>query len=166
MIYGSEGYKNFRNSIITQLGGTWLFLEDCPTGLQSKYFPDLIEQAIEEYQNSKEEGGGGPVRKPVREYSAPVIDKIGDRYYFIAGRDQVHLLNHEKIEDQKFSRKLTEIDLEQMEVEIVWTGSTYEYENDEKEAFSLLCSIITKMNMMQDEEYHSVILGEYLVRAT
>ena len=161
VVYSYDGYKTFRNSIITQLGGVWLFLDDCPTHLQNKYFPDLIEQAIEVFQANNESAGDDSAKKPLKEFSKPVVEKIGDRYFFIAGSDQIFHLNDQKNDDEPFAIKLSREEVEELEVQIVWTGSSqYEYDVDEKEAFDLLCSIIHKMNLMQDEQFHSVILGK------
>ena len=160
--YAHDSYKNYRNSIITQLGDIWLFLEDCPTHLQNKYFPDLIEQAIEEYQENKTSDQAATCGKPTKEFNTPETCKIGESYYFIAGSDEIYLLNHRKTEDDKFSSKLSEADLEELEVEIIWTGSKqFKYETDEKKAFTLWCSIIHKMNLQQPEENHSFPVGEH-----
>ena len=79
--------KKSRNSVITQLGGTWLFLENCQN--HNKYFPDLIEQSIEAWQELNE-AEDAPERKPVKEFNKPEIEKIGENYYFIAGLKFLH----------------------------------------------------------------------------
>ena len=80
--YTDEGMKKSRNSVITQLGGTWLFLENCQN--HNKYFPDLIEQSIEAWQELNE-AEDAPERKPVKEFSKPKLEKMNENYYFIAG---------------------------------------------------------------------------------
>ena len=78
----------------------------------------------------------------------------------IAGSDQVHWLNHQKTEDDKFSRRLTQEEISELPLEIIWTGSQkFVFENDEKECFTLVFTIIGNMNEMQDSRYHSYPLG-------
>ena len=168
MKYGAESQKNWRNAVITQLGGIWLFLEDCLTSHNNKYFPDLVEQAIEEYQNIKngDAGQAGFVRKETREVSKPEIIKLGEKYFFIAGNNNIFHLNHVKAEDDKFARKLTKEEIDDLHVEIIWTGSEQiMYEDDEKTAFTILCSIIEKMNHMQDPQFYSFPLGRHCTTA-
>ena len=157
--YTPEAMKNSRNSVITQLGGVWLFLEDCPTQYQNKYFPDMIEQAVEAWQDANLLSDA-PKRKPMKEMSKPQIVQIDGSYYFVAGAEEVHMLNHKKTPDDVFSRKLSKDEIQNLSLEIIWTGSTkYKYENDEKEAFKLLGEIFEKMNLMQDPKFYSFPLG-------
>ena len=108
-------------------------------------------------------GTGNNERKPRRECSKPMVEKVGGKYYFVGGPDQVHLLNHEQKDDEEYSRRLSEAELSELPVEIVWTGNeTKDFSNQEEEAFSLLVSIIRNMNLMQDTSFHSFPLGDYI----
>ena len=162
MNYTDDRMNKSRNSIITQLGGIWLFLEDCPTHHQNKYFQDFIEQRIEDWQEDQD-SQENVERKPMKEFSKPEVLKIGSSYFFIAGTDQIFLLNHEYNKETElnfFSRKLSEEDIANLDVDIIWTGiKRFDFCDDEEEAFSLLNLIITKMNLMQEEEVYSFPLG-------
>ena len=152
-----------RNSVITQLGGTFLFLEDCPTHHQNKHFPDFIEQHVQEWQEHNTGGINDDNRKPMKEFSKPEVVKIRENYYFVSGMKQIFQLNHEHKfdgENDFLAKKLSQEEIKDLEVEIIWTGNQeFNFEVDEKEAMRLLASIIHNMNLMQEDKFYSYPLG-------
>ena len=88
---------------------------------------------------------------------------IGDKYYWIAGAEEVHLLNHKRsIGDKtKYSKKLSKEEISELPVDLIYLGSdTTVFINDEEEAFTKLVGIIYKMNLMQDPQFVSFPLGK------
>ena len=159
-------YKS-RNTVITQLGGTFIFLENCSTRNQNRYFPDFIEQHVEDWQDTQASDAAAADRKPIEEIDKPSVIKIVDSYFFVAGANQVYRLNHKysvdsESDDDFLAQRLTEAEIEALAVELIWRGASdkFEFSDDEKEAATLLVTIIRNMNLAQkDETFHAFPLG-------
>jgi hypothetical protein len=102
------------------------------------------------------------------EFHSPRVDKIGEKYYWVAGQSEVHHLNHHKSEEANYySMKLSKEEIEELPVVIIYTGfDHYSYSNDEEKAFAILLEIIALMNSMQDPLWHSFPLGKNRSRIT
>ena len=126
-----------------------------------QYFPDFIDQQIQKFDETH--NPAITTRKNILELSSPSVEKIGDAYYWIAGSAEVHLLNHERNEENKFyARKLSPDEIAQLPVEIVYVGQeNLIFLDDEEKAFTILVSIIEKMNSMQDPKFVSFPLGKF-----
>ena len=127
-----------------------------------QYFPDFIDQQIQKFDETN--NPALTTRKNILELSSPSVEKIGDAYYWIAGSEEVHHLNHEKNEENKFyARKLSPDEIADLPVEIVYVGeeNLITFLDDEEKAFTNLVSIIEKMNSMQDPKFVSFPLGKF-----
>ena len=74
------------------------------------------------------------------EFHSPRVEKIGEKYYWVAGQSEVHHLNHHKSEEANYySMKLSKEEIEELPVVIIYTGfDHYSYSNDEEKAFAIL----------------------------
>ena len=102
------------------------------------------------------------------EFHSPRVEKIGEKYYWVAGQSEVHHLNHLKSEEANYySMKLSKEEIEELPVVIIYTGfDQNSYSNDEEKAFAILLEIIALMNSMQDPLWHSFLLGKNRDRIT
>ena len=130
-----------------------------------QYFPDFIDQQIQKFDETN--NPAITTRKTILELSSPEVEKIGDAYYWIAGSGEVHLLNHERNAENKFyARKLSPDEIADLPVEIVYVGNeNFIFLDDEERAFTILVSIIEKMNSMQDPKFVSFPLGKFWIKS-
>ena len=92
----------------------------------------------------------------------PSLHQIDDHFYWIAGPEQMFILNHEKTKNgDSYARKLGVEEILCLPVDIVYVGNEGpHYLDDEEEAFTRLVKIIENMNMMQDPDFVSFPLGD------
>ena len=71
------------------------------------------------------------------EFHSPRVEKIGEKYYWVAGQSEVHHLNHLKSEEANYySMKLSKEEIEELPVVIIYTGFDHNsYSNDEEKAY-------------------------------
>ena len=103
----------------------------------------------------------GP-RKKILEFDKPKIKKHDDKYYWVAGPSEIHLLTYYRSEAENyFSKKLSDEEIQELPFDVIYTGQTTKsYSNDEEEAFKIILSIIDEMNAMQEPEWYSFSLGK------
>jgi hypothetical protein len=108
-----------------------------------------------------------PKRKPILEFPKPKVEKIDEKYYWVAGPGEVHLLNHEKSEEANFySMKLSQEEIDELPVTIIYTGLEFAtYSNDEETALGILLQIIDLMNSMQEAKWQSFPLGKTAINS-
>ena len=136
-----------------------MHIQKSPKFLQ--HFPEFIDQQLKIWADNRQPADNN--RKETLELSSPSIKLIGDKYYWIAGAEEVHLLNHKRsIGDKtKYSKKLSKEKISELPVDLIYLGSdTTVFINDEEEAFTKLVGIIYKMNLMQDPQFVSFPLGK------
>ena len=93
----------------------------------------------------------GPVdKRSVRTYTRPQLDKIGDCYYYIAS---------DIFDVTEQAKKMSEEEVKEMPVKVIYSGPVIDFLTDEKECFTLLMEIIKKFNLMQSDEFYSFPLG-------
>ena len=95
------------------------------------------------------------------ELRQPSIQQIDGAFYWIAGPEEIFILNHKRNNnDDRYARKLGPEEILCLPVDIVYVGEdTPRYLDDEEEAFAKLVKIIENMNLMQDKEFVSFPLG-------
>ena len=89
--------------------------------------------------------------KKVLELSKPSIQKIGEEFYWIAGSEEVFLLNTKRSTNgQDYAKKLRAEEILTLPIDLVYVGDEGpHYLDDEEEAFTKLVKIIENMNMMR-----------------
>ena len=91
--------------------------------------------------------------RPLKEYTKPTIEKIGTRHYFVA--TDIYDLT-------RWGHKLDEQELAELPIRHCYNGKEVAYQNDRREAFTILMRIVNNANKMQDPEFYSFILGMFL----
>ena len=115
----------------------------------------FVEQKLEIFEESNNKENNRDVR-PLLELTQPDIRVIEDRHFFISGPQNVYLLNT----GDSFAHKLSMDEIQELPVEIVYTGEQKpDYLDDEKNALEIIIKIIRKMNMMQTSQIYSFPLG-------
>lgn len=112
----------------------------------------IAEQQIEEAENSRA-ANHGPDGKNCLEVNEVDVYKVGEKYYFIAGAKDVFILN----EEDKYSSKLSENDIEDLDFCVVWLGQPVKTQfesNDEKAMLALVNIIAEYSSLVKKEEYH------------
>ena len=69
-----------------------MHIQKSPKFLQ--HFPEFIDQQLKIWADNRQPADNN--RKETLELSSPSIKLIGDKYYWIAGAEEVHLLNHKR----------------------------------------------------------------------
>ena len=65
--------------------------------------------------------------------------------------------------DDVLARMITEQEKNELDVHVIWTGDKeIDFEANEEEAINLLAVIITKMNLMQDQQFYSYPLASFM----
>ena len=64
----------------------------------------------------------------------------------------------------KEATKLSEEDIEELPVRIMYSGPVREYSTDEKRCYEVLMDILDKFNLMQNPEFYSFPLGRGKLR--
>ena len=125
-----------------------------------QYFPDFIDQQLKIWDEKNRPGDTN--RKKILELSSPSIQQIDGKFYWIAGAEEVHLLNHERTvgSGASYARKLGTEEIAELPIELVYVGpDTIGFINDEEKAFTNLVGILERMNLMQDPKFVSFPLG-------
>ena len=96
-------------------------------------------------------------RKPVMEIKKPCLEMIDKKFYWIAGQEEVFLLNN----GNTFAYKMSPEEIGEMSVELVYAGqgNPIQFVVEEKRAFEIILQIIHKMNLMQTSKIYSFPLG-------
>ena len=124
-----------------------------------QYFPDFVDQQLKIWDEKNCPAASN--RKKILEIVSPSIQIVGDKYYWIAGTEEVHLLDHERAAGGGYARKLEKEEISQLPVEVVYVGpDSNGFVDDEEKAFANLVAIIAKMNLMQDQQFVSFPLGK------
>ena len=125
-----------------------------------QYFPDFIDQQLVAFDDENDQNLDP--RKKILEFDKPKIKKVDDKFYWVAGPSEIHLLNFYKSEAENFfSKKLSDEEIKELPFDIIYTGpTTTSYSNDEEEAFKIILKIIDEMNAMQEPEWYSFPLGK------
>ena len=87
---------------------------------------------------------------------------IGGSYYWVAGSEEIHLLNHNRDAEKNevYARKLNKEEITELPVEVVYVGPVnLVFLDDDEEAFTKLVKIIQNMNMMQDPDFVGFPVG-------
>lgn len=158
--YTPDAMKNCKKIIVNKCE-QYMWLEDLASEKQDKYFPDFVEQQIKLHDQTS--NSADTFRKPRLELQKPSIEKLGDNFYWIAGAEEVHLLNAKRSDSLDFyAHKLTAEELEELPVEVIYVGiEKFAFLDDEKTALDMLLKIIMKMNLMQSPEFYSFPLASF-----
>ena len=124
-------------------------------------FPTLLEQQLKLFDAACDDiVTHKRTRKQVVELEKEDLRKIDGAYYWIAGTDQIFLINHEiSEENSELARLLTAGEVKKLPQEFIFIGPKTEYSDNEDEAFRLLVKIIELMNEMQEKDWWSYPLG-------
>ena len=100
----------------------------------------FVEQQLEIFEDSNDPGNNRNDR-PLLELTQPDVRLIQDRHFLISGPQNVYLLNT----DDRFAYKLSTDEIQELPVEIVYSGEQRpDYLVDEKNALELIIKIIRK----------------------
>ena len=94
--------------------------------------------------------GGGRDKRPFRDYSKPTVEKFNGSYYFFAS---------DVFDLSRGGQKLSQDEVDNLPVRVNYSGAVFEFDDDEKEAFTILMRIICNGNKMQYRRYVSFPLG-------
>ena len=119
----------------------------------------LAEREIEDFEDSRRDADdnteAAKVSLTVKEMD---IYKVGEKYYFISGEDDIFLLH----EDDEYSRKLSESEIEALSFRVSWVGPSVKTvfdDNDEKAVNALVNIIADYTAMVQEEKFHGFALA-------
>ena len=119
---------------------------------------EFIEQQLEIFE--EDTNPANTASRPMLELTHPDIRLIQDCHFFIAGHDNVYLLDSE----DHLAYKMSKEEIDELPVEILYTGQEKpNYQVDEKNALELIIKIIQKMNIMQTSEIYSFPLGPVIL---
>ena len=88
--------------------------------------------------------------KRVVQYHRPTVEEFNGAYFLISSETWI-------LGDAP--RELTPEEIRELPVTISWKGPECHFQSDKMECFSLLCQIISDMNLMQNEKFVSFPLG-------
>ena len=117
-------------------------------------FKDFLEQELQNYEGKVADGEivEAP-EKVTQEMVKPDVVKIGDRYYFISGPDQVFMmLTEDDAHGSDFARKLDKDEISNLPVDLVYLAKPEVFSDDVMQAFKWLDTILYNMNEMQDKK--------------
>ena len=120
-----------------------------------QYFGAFIDQHLLQYDQLQQGNQADINNKPVREVRKPSVELIDDKYYWVSGQQYIFLLDHDNV----LSYKMSEEEVNELTVEIVYVGPESPKSSNEERVFELLVSMILKMNKMQTSQVYSFPLG-------
>ena len=103
-------------------------------------------------QGMGSQGTQSQLGKKTLHLSKITVEKLLESYYLIAYEVFI-------IDDKP--RKLTSEEIQDLPVNISWSGPQYDFDTDEKTCFKLLTEIIFDMNIMQNPKFSSFPLGMF-----
>ena len=109
-------------------------------------------QEVNKYQRDLDEKGpGNRDNRPRREYREPTIDKIGQKWYFVA---------NDVFDLAEGGHKLDDDELKALPIRLCYFGENIQFKTDRKEAFWILMKLFTNANRLQpDAEFNSFPVG-------
>ena len=126
-----------------------------------------LENAIQEFDRSRDVDGEIVNYKPIREFENVEILDLNDTLYLVAGRSKIYLLGQEA--GDEWARLLTEQEILDLPIDMYWDGEETQFETSSKVTTELrkfmivdnysqsvlVFSIIRNMNLCQDPEWQS-----------
>ena len=101
--------------------------------------------------------GAGRDKRPFRDYNRPTAEKFNGSYYFFAS---------DVFDLSSGGKKLSKEEVDNLPVRINYSGEEVEFDDDEKEAFTILMRIISNGNKMQYRRYVSFPLGRFMIKTS
>ena len=117
-------------------------------------FKDFLEQELQNYEGKVATGEivEAP-EKVIQEMVKPDVVKIGERFYFISGPDQVFMmLREDDAHASDFAKKLDADEISNLPVDIVYLSKPEVFSDDVMLAFKWLDIILYNMNEMQEKK--------------
>ena len=107
--------------------------------IKSKGFSLFLERQIDQFEADRSAGDVQTPVKPTKEFSRVQLLDIHDddgalHVYLVAGKQDVFLLGED---NEEWAHRLTEEEIQQLPIDIYWTGGITNFEVDSKKTSEL-----------------------------